>query len=383
MGAGGRKWQEFLSPSGEPYLEIQAGLARTQLEHLPMPGDTQWSWLEAYGLMEADSDAVHGGDWEGAQGAVGEKLNQLISCSDLEAEYEQGKEWVGDPPVELFQRGSGWGALERVRREVAGELPFSDEGMVFDEESLTERQAPWIGLLREGVMPPADPDVTPRSYMVQDEWQTMLEEAVEDEEGAHWLAWFHLGVMRYYEGERESARRAWERSLQETRTPWAIRNLAVLAQERGQGDEAADLYVAACRMRPQSLPLAVECGRALLEADRPAEWLERLDDLPAWVRERGRIRLLEARAALALDDFERVKHIFAEKPVVNDMREGEVSLSELWFDFHERRLSAAENVPIDDALYARVRREFPVPEEFDFRMGVDDAVSEEGETENQ
>ena len=36
---------------GDEYLEIQAGLARTQLEHLPMPARASWSWVEAYGLL--------------------------------------------------------------------------------------------------------------------------------------------------------------------------------------------------------------------------------------------------------------------------------------------------------------------------------------------
>ena len=72
-----------------------------------------------------------------------------------------------------------------------------------------------------------------------------------------------------------------------------------------------------------------------------------------------------------LGELPRVKRIFDETPVVDDMREGEVSLSQLWFDFHERRISAAEGLPIDDALRARVRRECPVPQEFDFRMHVE------------
>ena len=43
------------SGPGEEYLEIQAGLARTQLEHLPMPGRASWAWVEAYGLLESDA----------------------------------------------------------------------------------------------------------------------------------------------------------------------------------------------------------------------------------------------------------------------------------------------------------------------------------------
>jgi hypothetical protein len=50
------------------------------------------------------------------------------------------------------------------------------------------------------------------------------------------------------------------------------------------------------------------------------------------------------------------------------MREGEVVLTDLWFGLHEKRIAAAENVPVNDALKERVRREFPPPENLDFRM---------------
>ena len=70
MSSGGRTWQTFLSEPGVTYLEIQAGLARTQTEHLRMPPNTEWTWLEAYGLLEADADTIHGQDWAAAQAAV-------------------------------------------------------------------------------------------------------------------------------------------------------------------------------------------------------------------------------------------------------------------------------------------------------------------------
>jgi tetratricopeptide (TPR) repeat protein len=368
MGPSGRHWQEFLSEPGRAYIEIQAGLARTQLECLPLPAAAEWSWLEAYGLMEADPAKVHGTDWPLAQRSVEDALERLIPRAALDAEFERGARVADDLPVELLQRGSGWGALERFRREAAGEPPFCSAGLIFDEASLGEAQAPWIGLLRDGAFPALEPEAAPRGYMVQAEWREMLERAVGAARGASWLAWLHLGVMYHHAGERDSARRAWERSLEQAETVWATRNLGVLALEEGRLDDAAELYVAALRMRPALLPLAVECGRVLIETGRSREWLELLAGLPDPARSVGRIRLLEGQAALKVGDLERVEALFADAPVVADVREGEVSLSELWFDFHQQRLSVAENVPIDDQLCARVRQAFPVPKAFDFRL---------------
>lgn len=371
-GSGGRKWQRFLSPAGGDYIEIQAGLARTQMEHLPMPSGAEWSWLEAYGLLEADREAVHGGAWGPARRAAESALDRLISYADLAAEFERGAGFSNKPPTEMFQRGSGWGALERHRREAADEPPFCSESLVFDDASLDEAQAPWLGLLRDGAMPAADPTAAPGGYLVQDEWHALLEAALRAGRGSNWLAWYHLGVMRHHTGDLEGARGAWERSLVQTVTPWAMRNLAVLASEDGQFLAAAQWYVAAWRMQPTLMPLTVECARALIDAGRPEEWLALLDELAESLRFKGRIRLLEAQAALAVGDLARVEGILADKPVVVDMREGEVSLSQLWFDYHEQRLSAAESVAIDEALRARVRREYPVPQEFDFRMTVEE-----------
>jgi hypothetical protein len=204
--------------------------------------------------------------------------------------------------------------------------------------------------------------------LVQAEWQALLEGAVEKKGAGNWLAWLYLGVMRYHSADLEGAGGAWRRSLADVDTPWARRNLAALAREGGHLDQAAQLYVAAVRQRPDLLPLAVECGQVLIEASQPSDWLNLLAELAPQVRTAGRIRLLEGQAALAAGKLDRVEELFLERPVIVDLREGERSLSHLWFEYHERRLSMEEGLPVDDALCARVRREFPVPRGLDFRM---------------
>jgi len=371
QGPGGRRWQSFLAEPGHAYLEIQAGLARTQTEHLPMPANTEWSWLEAYGLMEADPDVIHGADWSAARQAVDAGLETLLPRAELEAEYERGRMWVDRRPTEIVQRGSGWGALERLRREVHGEPPFCSPGLIFDQASLGPAQAPWIDLLYERALPPGDPAQAPQGYLVQPGWRDMLEYAVRKPEDAHWAAWLHLGLMRYTAGETEAAQEAWQRSLAHTPTPWATRNLAALARLQGQPDRAAELYVDACRLLPTLLPLAIECGQTLIEVGRAQEWLDLLPELSPEVRQAGRVRLLEGQAALDTMDLYRVERLFADAPEVSDLREGERSLSQLWFEYHERRLAVREGIPVDETLRARVRAEFPVPPGIDFRMSPD------------
>jgi hypothetical protein len=363
-GMGGRNWQKLLSPPGEGYIEIQAGLAHTQVEHLPMPPGAAWAWGEAYGLLEADSAAIHGADWQQAQASAAASLERLIPRAKLDDELAQTIGLADRAPVELIQRGSGWGALERRRREKQGLPPFCSPGLVFDDQSLGGEQVPWLALLETGHFP----DSHPAGFMVEGSWQALLEDAIEAGTGAGWAAWLHAGVMRYHNEDRPGARRAWEQSLRLKQSPWALRNLAVLARAEGDRAGAANRIIAACRMEPSLLPLAIECGQMLIEADRSLDWLGLLAELPENIREAGRIRLLEAQAALKTGSLEPADRFFAEGWFPADLREGENSLTDLWFDTQAQRLAAEGHIPVSPALRARAERECPLPAAYDFRM---------------
>jgi tetratricopeptide (TPR) repeat protein len=373
MGSGGRRWQHFLSPTGQPYIEIQAGLARTQLEHLPMPPG-EWTWIEAYGLLETDPSIVHDGKWTKVQHAVETTLEQLIPSSMLKATFDRSATSIDSPPIEILQRGSGWGALERLRRQAAGEKPFCSEALVFDDDSLQAQQAPWLHLLSKGVFPVPSPEGSSCVTMVQSHWHKQLENSVRGMTGGNWAAWLNLGVMRHYAGDKDGARRAWERSLEHKETAWAGHNLAILAMEDGDQDQAVELFDIAYRKQPDLLPLLIEYGRALIAAGQPEKWLTLVAELPEPAYAIGRVRLLEAQAAIAVGDFKTVDQFFADQIIIADIREGETSLSDLWYDLHTQRLSKSENIPVDHALRARVQQAFPVPEAFDYRM-VDDSTT--------
>ena len=370
MGSGGRRWQEFLSLPGQAYMEIQAGLARTQYECLPMPPGADWSWLEAYGLMEADPRRVHGADWARAGEAVESQINRILPQDWLEEEHTRGARTADRPPEEILHRGSGWGALERRRRERAGERPFCPPALVFDDASLGGDQEPWLKLLEEGELPGRRPSELPGAWMVQDEWRQLLEGTVRRRRGEHWLSWLHLGVMRYHAGEWAAAQQAWERSLALEPSAWACRNLAVLAKGQERTDEGAARWRKACRMAPALLPLAVEAGRELVESGRAQEARELLALLPPDLQGHPRLKVIAAQAALGAGDLETIEGILMGKLELTDLREGENVLTELWFALQEKRLAAAENVPMDKTLRERVRREFPPPAHLDFRMSV-------------
>ncbi|MFE0149131.1 DUF5107 domain-containing protein [Nonomuraea sp. NPDC059007] len=330
----GRNWQDWLSGPDRPYLEIQAGLARTQLEHVRLAPRSAFSWTEAYGLAEVED--AHGA-WEGAAVRAGEAVERLIPRDRLASEHEHAVRLAAAVPEETLHVGSGWGALERralaKRRSRALNLPATP----FADTTIGRDQQSWLSLVRKGSIPTPAPALPPSSYTVGPEWRALLEAAEPT-----WFTRFHLGVNLYHDGDHDGARAAWEESLACAPNAWALRNLAVLEQEPGA---AAELYLKAHALSPRLRPLTIETLAALLAGGRPADALALIDKLGPADRWHGRIRLLECRAALDGGDRARARRILDTGLVVDDLREGEDSLDALWWDYHGQPHTHASRLP--------------------------------------
>ena len=360
--AGGDHWQEWLAQPGQEYLEIQAGLARTQLEHLPMPGRASWSWVEAYGLLQSDADTVHGDDWSLARAAVSRDLEELFPRAELDGVLAAATSWADAAPVEVLHRGSGWGALERRLREREGDDSLSLPGTPFGDETLGPEQESWVELGRTGQMLSPSAEQPPTSYQTSHRWLPLLEAA----DG--WLATLHLGVVLAQARDLEGAADAWVRSLADEPTAWAWRNLAALARAGGDLPLAVRRYQHAVSLRADLAPLTHELIDALLAAGDGAGALAAIYAAPAEHRSLGRFRLAEIRAALLTGDLDRAGRVLGDGVVLPDVREGEPALHEVWFDYQVALAAREQRRPVDADLVAEVRASVPVPEDLDFRM---------------
>lgn len=374
--AGGRHWQEFLSQPGEAYCEIQAGLAPTQLHGLPMPADTSWDWLQVFGKLEAPPELVHGKDWTRAWQTVDQVIKDRLPIEKMSELHQECASRADQAPGEQYQAGSGWGALELHRRARAGQAAPPPFRFSFPDSTLGDEQAKWLTLLEEGIFPEQRHDRLPGEWMVQEDWENHIDQSLQKEGNRHWVSLLHKGVMRLEVMDDRGAASAWEESLACQPSVWANRNLAVLALRQNHPEKAFAYYHAAWQLAEQAnvMPagLAVEFIKTLLDAGEHQQGMQVYNRLPAKVRDTDRIQILRARLALAMGDLDSVEEVLNRDYAV--VQEGEMVLTDLWYELHTLREARRTGRPIDDNLRREVKRRFPPPKRIDFR-GTADEVS--------
>lgn len=336
-GRGGCRWQQWLSQGGDDvYAEIQAGLAPTQFEHLSMPARAEWSWTEAFGAIAVDATLSHGPSWADAVDHVEAAIDDLVSAEQLDELHCAAGMAADRPSTEPLATASGWGALERHRRQAAGSPWFDDTGTPFADSSLGPEQEPWLELLRSGRLPPQPPDRPPASYVVGRDWEERLGAAPPT-----WQTDYLRAVLVHGRGDRHRASGLYESSLRREANAWALRGLAEAARADGRHAASAQHSVAAARLALGDWRLAAEAVGRLLDAGRPHDALALVDEQPVDVRNRSRLRLLEGWAAHGAGAAARAEAILLDGLEVADLREGERSVDQLWAAvFPDRELPA-------------------------------------------
>ena len=363
QGPGGKKWQEYLSGDGNPgrYCEIQCGLAHSQYECLPMPPATAWEWLEIYGAMNADGGKVHG-NWDDARTEVESRIDEIITAEALEKRLEETREYALRPAEKLLCRGSGWGALENLRRAKEGLKPMCPH---LDFGTTDKPQEPWQNLLENGTMGVRNADIAPDSWMRQREWTKLLERAVDGTDHDNWFTLLQLGCTYLAEPDLLRAEIYLDRSLRANRTAWGLYAMGELRRIQGDGKQAAALMVEAANRIPEDTNLAKMAARALHKIGDYQGLLSFTASRSPQMRELPRLRLYCAFSQAYTGDVDGAEALLyrdGQWLEVPDIQEGEVSLSELWYHIQSVRAERAGQ-PFD-------REKVSPPAALDFRMFV-------------
>ncbi|WP_115788582.1 DUF5107 domain-containing protein [Arthrobacter silvisoli] len=337
QGDGGHNWQEWLSPGfGAGYAEIQAGLAQTQFEHLPMPGGAEWSWVEAYGNADLDAAAAHG-DWDAAVEHAQSRLAGLADQQALDAALAFAASLADAAPQDMLLAGTGWGALEEELRRASGAPPLDSGGTPFAADTLTAEQAPWLELLRYEVPDAGTPFVFPAcgSFVAGQAWERLLEGAA----GAE--ARFHEATLKHARQDLGPAEKLYVQALVlDPAHALAHRGLALLLLATDRIDAGLAELRAACAADPAGGKLLAEAMTLHLAHGEPGAALLLAEQAPREATAAGRNRFLAARAMAGSGRTDEAAAILREGVEIPDLLEGDNAISELWL-----QLCPGEEVP--------------------------------------
>ena len=367
QGQGGRHWGEWLSEEGQSYIEIQAGLAHTQLEHIPMKAGECWQWIEAYGAVDCGK-AAHSKNWSEAQQSVRNAFSGTLETQAIEDSFNGLFNISEQSEVKRLCDGSGWGALENIMRKRDNKAPASRLCNYY-ESSLGEEQELWLHLIENGCFPAVSPENEPTSYVSAMNFRPLLEKAAKAPGDGQWYALLQLGIHYYIYGDNDKAKDAWIKSVEVCESSWALRNLALLYKNEYHDIPSALEYIKkSVAINKKCQAILVDCAKLYTDNDLDKEWLQIYDSLSDDLKENGRLRLFKAIAHLNLGQLSEAEKIVNTNFVMYDIQEGEASISHIWRRLYKEIMRRDTGITDEDELIRLTGEKYPLPRNLDFRM---------------
>ena len=352
---GGKRWQEHLSRPGEgAYLEIQAGLFRTQQHAGYIGAGETLSLTQMFGGARAPY-GEYTGEYAAARRRMRSLVDELLPASAVKEEHVRCAGLATLPAEVILHRGTGWGALEALR-----DTSFLPAHLCFPEDGIGAEQAPWAALLKGERFLGAD------SFMTAPEWLPVFEAALPDQrDNAALLTQY--GIALYENGAWDAAEAVWQEAVRIRPEPLALRCLAYAARASGNREQALSFMERAvgALSAPQRayaeeyLALLIECG---LQNRAYAFYRS----LPAAMQKGERLSITASFAALSVGDEAFLDEQFSRTFSV--VKEGEMEFIDLWFRLAAMREARKRGVPLTEDLLSEVRKTRTLPHHLDFRM---------------
>lgn len=351
---GSARWQEFLCEHAGRYVEIQAGLGKTQYGCIPMPPHSAWDWLEMYSPVQLSETDLHA-DFLHASAAMAARIGRHQSVLTDALKYARS---FAAAPAMMRQRGSGYASLENAVRREQGLPPLTPHLNFASDDT---RQREWRHLLDTGVLEAPAEGAAPGDYMCGPFWLHRVQQAAAQQPDS-WYAQYQLGLLYWNEGHFSLARAALERADALQSNAFTLHARAVLALREGDAETAALYMGRGMLLRPSDLGYQKEGMRVLRRAGAWQLICQLCAELPAAIARDPRLRLVLAEALYHTDDSEQAMRILSENGglEVPDLRENETSINQLWRD-------------VSDALGENLGQ--PVPHFFNFDAGMAETPS--------
>lgn len=325
-------WQKFLTDQAGRYLEIQAGLGKTQYGCIPMAPHTAWEWLELYGPVQTSQEVAQG-EFQEAERVLHKIVDDIFEKNNLEKELRDTKQ-MAKTKGRMKDRGNTYGAFANELRLRDGE-PGLSEQLDFGEVSLVHRE--FLSFLETGVFPEPDPCRIPGEFISEKVLHHKLLETIKNENRENWYAHYQLGLGFFEKKHYKHAEECVRKSLEQKENPWALHALAVLDWMNQKKEQAAEEITVGYAMVRDDLTYLKETWKILLLCEAYEKLLHLYKTLPEDFAKESRIYFGYLTALVRTGkEKEALEILNRQELVLTDLRECEDSLGSLWNEAYEK-----------------------------------------------
>lgn len=335
---GSARWQEFLTKDAGRYVEIQAGLGKTQYGCIPMAPHTAWEWMEQYGPCQT---TAHKEDYSVLRDEVTNYVNQQIAARRLD-DTMQAHHKIALQPGTLVHSGSPYGAMENMRRRKHEEKLLSDH---LQYNISREKAEQWTQFLTDGRLPDLDIQNVPEDFFCDEDSFTMLKTAAADPTCKNWYIHYQLGVFYMQKNHYKAAKPALLHSLSLADNPWAYHALACLYLLQDQKAEAAACMEKGLSYRKTDLAYLIESFRIFLDCESYAPLVSAYQQSAPDLQANTRLTYGYITACMHTGKTQEAYNLLSDHFTLDDLRECDGSMNRLWTQITQELFGEATEVP--------------------------------------
>ena len=331
------RWQEFLTEDAGRYVEIQAGLGKTQYGCIPMAPHTAWEWMERYGAVDLGAGACEQShEWRYEKVTEELKANQEIEKLKKRLEETKG---LAKKQAKLVQAGSGYGTFAPKTKRT-GHLEFVNQ---------SETLKKWKHFFETGILHMPNPEDEPDEFWNGEKFLTYLEEKTVGKDApnaANWYAHYQLGISYLIAGRNEDARDEFARSVDLTSNAWAYHGLACLYL-KSDPEKAKQFIMEGMALQRERLSYQKEGFKILEKCGAYKEIDEEYKKQTTENQKNGRIQYYYVAALEKLERNEEAYHLLNDGDGidVSDIREGDSDIQSIWESLHEKVYGGKGHLP--------------------------------------
>lgn len=328
-------WQEFLTDKAGRYVEIQAGLAKTQYGCIPMAPHTAWEWAEQYGPVALPKELMQRSHEEREKMLTG-MLEEEKRPESLERLVKETREMAMEK-ARLVTAGSGYGAMKE-RGRWSEHLEF-----VLESESLKN----WKHFFETGILHQPKAGERPDEFLVDKENLEFLVRTLDEGNKGNWYAYYQAGLGYFQEEKYEESEKILLKSWELLKNPWSCHGLACVNLLKDRKEDAVKWALRGLEMEHENISFLKENVKMLSLCGANQEIVDFMERQDSDIRQVGKLKFYYISALHKLGEDKRAYELMEQDGglVIDDIREGEDSVAQLWSELHESLYSEKAPVP--------------------------------------